>query len=670
MPLEREWAADALFRLAEWTNSTGSDYFRGLVRGLSEVLSVRWVYVNELHPEIPGRVRSVAGCADGAPDYTEYDLADTPCADVFTGVTCFYPNGVAKQFPQDPMLTYLGVESYAGTPLRGLDGQTFGLIVVMHDRPLDLSAHPGAVLDFIAGRAAAEIERTRVEAQLRQSEQQIRFLSESTPALLWRATPDGRLDYLSARAADYCGTSLENLLGYGYVAYMHPDDVSVKMGLWQRALQTGQPFEAEYRLRGATGDYRWQMTRGLAERDGSGTITRWYGSVVDIDDRRRAEEALRVADHRKDEFLAMLAHELRNPLAAICHAFEAQSRSNDDLQASEAMRQTMARQLKHLVRLVDDLLDVSRVTTGRIVLKREPIDIRDSVADALQTCREVVETRAHRVTTRLATTPLTVEGDRVRLVQVLTNLIHNAAKFTEPGGEIQLVADRRGEEIVLSVRDSGIGMAPGRLPQIFDLFAQSDPSPGRVHSGLGVGLTLARRLIDLHGGTLTASSEGEGRGSEFRIVLPAALEPPSAERAPPAPGVTMAPPSSVRRVLIVDDHRDVTRALERLLVLFGHEVAVAHDGPSGIELALRMRPDVILLDLGMPEMDGYAVARRIRAHQELSRTRLIALTGYGIDQTREGVREAGFDQHLVKPLDADELEAVLAALPLPSDAGG
>jgi two-component system CheB/CheR fusion protein len=662
MPLEQEWASEALFRLADWTNCTGEAYFCGLARGLAEVLSVRWVYISKLHPHKPRHVQVVACWADGAPAANiEYDLADTPCAEVLTGATCFYPTAVASRFPGDRMLADLGVDSYAGIPLRGADGQAQGLLVVMHDRPIDASRqHPCTILGLVAGRAAAELERSRVEAQLRQSEEQIRFLSESTPALLWRATTDGRLDYLSPRAAEYCGTSIDSLLGHGYVAYMHPDDVARKLRLWNLARETGQPFEAEYRLRAVDGTYRWQLTRALPQRDATGAITRWYGSVVDVDDRRRAEEALREADRRKDEFLAMLAHELRNPLAPIRHALAVQARSDDDLLVSREMRQTMERQVKHLVRLVDDLLDVSRLTTGQITLRRQPVDVRDIVTDAIEPCREIVDARGHRVTTRLPGGALMVDGDRIRLVQVVTNILNNAAKFTEPGGEIEIDAGQSDGAFEIRVRDSGVGISAERLPRIFDLFFQSDPSPDRTHGGLGVGLTLARRLVDLHAGTLTASSAGAGCGSEFRIALPRAtagrVHPAAPQIAAAAPG-----PSASLRVLVVDDYVDATRALERLLMVMGHEVIIAHDGKSGIELAERVRPDVILLDIGLPEMDGYSVARHLRSQPSTAAMRIIALTGYGAERARQNVREAGFDLHLVKPVDADELEAALSA---------
>ena len=660
MPLEQVWAAEALFRLADWTNGTGEAYFSGLVEGLADVLSVRWVYLSRLHPIKPRHVQVVAGWADGAPaEKIEYDLAHTPCAEVLTGTSCFFPTGVAKRFPRDQMLVDLGVDSYAGTPLRAADGQAQGLLVVMHDGPLDESQHPCTILGLVAGRAAAELERTRVEAQLRQREEQIRFLSESTPALLWRATTDGRLDYLSPRAAEYCGTSMEALLGHGYVAYMHPDDVARKLRLWNQARATGQPFEAEYRLRGVDGSYRWQLTRALPARDATGAIVRWYGSVVDVDDHRRAEEALRQADRRKDEFLAMLAHELRNPLAPIRHALEVQARSDDAVAVSREMRETMERQVKHLVRLVDDLLDVSRLTTGNITLRCEPVDVRDLVADAIETCRELIDAKGHRVTTDLPAEALIVDGDRIRLVQVLTNILNNAAKFTGNGGEIHIAVGGRSGAIDIRVRDSGVGISEERLPRIFDLFFQSDQSPDRAHGGLGVGLTLARRLVDLHVGTLTASSAGVGCGSEFCMALPRATADRSMSIAAPQSAATSQQPPVRLRVLVVDDYIDATRALERLLTVMGHEVIVANDGKSGIELAERVRPDVILLDIGLPEMDGYSVARSLRSLPAISTTRIIALTGYGAEQARKSAREAGFDLHLVKPVDADELQAAL-----------
>jgi PAS domain S-box-containing protein len=658
---EREWIADALLRLADRTNGTGDAYFHGLVSGLADVLSVRWVYVNRLHPNLAHHAQVVAGWADGAlTPPIEYDLAGTPCAEVLTGIPCFYPTGVADRFPGDRMLSDLGVVSYAATPLRGVDGRAKGLLSIMHDGPLDASRSPCRILDLVAGRAAAELERSNAEAQLRRREEEIRFISESAPAVLWTARPDGLLDYISPRAAEYCGTSLDSLLGRGYLAYLHPEDVAPTLDLWAHARSTEAAFEAEYRLRRADGTYRWHLARALPRRDTSSTITRWYGSVVDVDGRRRAELALRESDRRKDEFLALLAHELRNPLAPIRHALDVQAMAGGDLQVWKDMRETMERQLAHLVRLVDDLLDVSRLTTGQIALRRELVDIREVVADALDSCRQLFAARKHRVTTDLPSDPLMVHGDRIRLSQALTNVVNNAAKFTAPGGEIYLDARHFDGMVEIRVRDSGVGICEERLPRIFDLFWRSDASPDREHGGLGVGLTLARWLVDLHAGALSASSAGEDRGSEFRIRLPSTTAVPARRDAIPT---RQAPPidsASALHVLVIDDNVDATNALNRLLRIMGYAVTIAYDGTSGIDMARQLHPDVILLDIGLPRMDGYAVARHLRSLPDLATTRIIALTGYGHDAS-ERVRAAGMDRHLIKPVDADELLAVLGA---------
>ncbi len=429
------------------------------------------------------------------------------------------------------MLSDLGVDSYAGTPLRGADGQAHGLLVIMHDRPMDASRHhPCTILDLVAGRAAAELERSRVEEQLRKSEEQIRFLSESTPALLWRATPDGRLDYLSPRAAEYRGVP-DRVAPWPRVRGAHAS----RRRRAQAAVVEGRARNRQsVRSRVPPARREWHLPLAVdasaAEARRSPARSRkWYGSVVDVDDKRRAEEALREADRRKDEFLAMLAHELRNPLAPIRHALTVQARS-EDVEVWTEMRQTMERQVQHLVRLVDDLLDVSRLTMGRITLRREPVDVRDIVADALETCREAIEAKEHRVTTRVPSEALVVDGDRIRLVQILTNILNNAAKFTEPGGEIDIAATRSGDVVEIRVRDSGVGISEERLPRIFDLFSQSDPSPT---APTAVSASDSRSRADLSTctrATLTASSAGPGRGSEFRIALRALTTAPIRQR--------------------------------------------------------------------------------------------------------------------------------------------
>ncbi|HVR97214.1 MAG TPA: ATP-binding protein [Thermoanaerobaculia bacterium] len=370
---------------------------------------------------------------------------------------------------------------------------------------------------------------------------------------------------------------------------------------------------------------------------------------------------LATADQRKDEFLAMLAHELRNPLAAISSAGHVlgQTRSAVDPQAAE-LAAVIGRQTRHLTRLVDDLLDVSRFTRGKIELHKGLIELRHVVQGAVETTRPLIERRRHDLTIALPDEPLWLEADATRLAQVLANLLHNAAKFTEPGGHIALTVGRQGGEVAVAVRDDGSGIDPALLPRIFDLFVQEDRSLARSHGGLGIGLTLVRSLVEKHGGRVEAYSEGPGRGSELTVHLP--LCPGPQQTIPAAPQVEAAgePPS---RILVVEDNADTADALAELLRLWGHEVTVVHDGLMALEAARNVRPEVVLLDIGLPGMDGYEVARALRSLGSLDGALLIALTGYGQDSDRHRSQLAGFDHHMVKPVDVPRLRQIIARQP-------
>jgi signal transduction histidine kinase len=373
--------------------------------------------------------------------------------------------------------------------------------------------------------------------------------------------------------------------------------------------------------------------------------------------RRRVEE-LAAADRRKDEFLAMLAHELRNPLAAIANAGQVlDGREGIDPHSRELLAM-IGRQSRHLARLVDDLLDVSRFSRGRIELRCAPIELRRAIEGAVESARPHVEQRRHALTISLPDEPLWLQADLTRIEQVFANLLHNAAKFTEPGGSIELAAERRATEVVVRVRDDGTGIAPELLPNIFDLFVQEERSLARSRGGLGIGLTLVRTLVERHGGSIEAASDGPGRGSELRVRLPL-IPTPAAAAAP-----LCVPPPAVAggiRVLLVEDNLDAAEALGELLRLWGHQVEMAHDGVAALHGAREGRPDVVLLDIGLPGMDGYEVAGRLRATPGLERVTLIALTGYGQEADRQRSRLAGFDHHLVKPVDLDGLRALLTA---------
>ena len=377
----------------------------------------------------------------------------------------------------------------------------------------------------------------------------------------------------------------------------------------------------------------------------------------------RANEALREADRRKDEFLATLAHELRNPLAPIRNSLEILKMPRVEASTARQTREMMERQVHHLVRLVDDLLDVSRVMRGKIELRKEPVELANVVVRAVETAQPLIEVQGHRLEISLPPESLLLDADPVRLAQVVGNLLTNAAKYTEANGRIVLSAERQGQEAVLRVRDNGIGIAPDMLPHIFELFVQADHASSRSQGGLGIGLTLVKNLVEMHGGRVEAHSGGLGKGTEFTVRLPLSVleeETPSQE----SPGEREAASSSGHRLLIVDDNEDAATSLAMLLRLKGYQLRVAHDGPSALELAKVFRPAMIFLDIGMPGMDGYEVARRLRQQPETKDIVLAALTGWGQEEDRRRSAEAGFDHHLVKPIEAKRLEGLLAELKL------
>ncbi len=381
-------------------------------------------------------------------------------------------------------------------------------------------------------------------------------------------------------------------------------------------------------------------------------------NIRDISDRKRAEESLREANRRKDEFLAMLAHELRNPLAPIRNAVEVMRLKGTDDPEVQWARDVVERQVKQLARLVDDLLDVSRISRGKIHLQMGPVDLAAVVARALEISRSLIDAHKHSLQVSLPEQTLQVAGDPTRLAQVLSNLLNNAAKYTDEGGSIELTVEASASEAILRVRDTGLGIAADMLPQIFEMFTQVQGSVSRSDGGLGIGLTLVRSLVEMHGGSVAAHSEGHGHGSEFVVRLPLLQEaaPPAAAKAE-QPKLRKVP---ARSVLIVDNNQDAADSLALLLHAAGQEVRTAYDGPTALDLARARPPDVVLLDIGMPGMNGLEVARRLRQDLGLKQAILVALTGYGREEDRRRSQEAGFNAHLVKPADMHALECLLA----------
>ena len=373
-------------------------------------------------------------------------------------------------------------------------------------------------------------------------------------------------------------------------------------------------------------------------------------------ERSQAEDALRAADRRKDEFLATLAHELRNPLAPIRNAVFLMQTQSGDAEAMGRMRAIVDRQVQQMVRLVDDLLDVSRITTGKLALRRERVELRAVAASALEAAEPLMRAREHRLETRLPPAGQYVNADPTRLAQVFLNLLNNAAKFTEPGGRIEFDLALGAGELSARVRDNGIGIAPEMLEPIFDMFAQADRSLERSAAGLGVGLSLSRRLVELHGGSVTGHSDGIGRGAEFTVRIP--LLAAEGDALPRARGAAGEAPGR-QRILLVDDNVDFADSLAAMLRAMGHEVRVEHDGLAACVAAAEFRPGIAFLDIGLPKLNGYDLARRLRAAPETRNAILVAVTGWGQPGDRQRAKEAGFDEHMVKPVEMDRLQAIL-----------
>ncbi len=514
-------------------------------------------------------------------------------------------------------------------------------------------------------------EVKRGQEALRQSEERLSLAVHGTGMATWDVD-------LKIGKALWSETHFQ-ILGYDPIASgeatlemwqsrVHPDDRERVLCALEQARNERSLYAPEHRIiRADTGEERWLSVFGRFLYDLAGEAVRFVGVMYDVTERKDME-ALKEIDRRKDEFLATLAHELRNPLAAIGNAVRIMRLSGDDPVEARETRDMLERQLGQLIRIVDDLLDVSRIVEGKIDLRKERVTLEAVVKTAVETSRSFIEASGHELTLTLPPEPVVLDADPVRLAQVLSNLLNNAAKFTEAGGRIWLTAEtssggqESSEQVVIRVRDTGIGIPAVLLPRIFAMFTQADRSLERSRGGLGLGLTLARSLVQMHGGTIEAHSAGPGQGSELVVRLPCAalgLEARDAG-AEESSGQEIAG-SPRRRILVVDDDRDVARSTETLLKLMGHEVRMTHDGPSALKAATAFVPEVALIDIGLPGMNGYEVAREMR--ERLPDVVLIAQTGYGQEAQRRRAQEAGFDIYLAKPVDFDQLEQVLGSMP-------
>lgn len=535
--------------------------------------------------------------------------------------------------------------------VRGLDGGADSYLIEPIE-PAELIAHVRALLRV-----------RRAEGALRESEERFRQMAENIDDVFWMLDPStDQLLYVSPAYRRLWGDeAISPAPGAGHWAgRIHHEDQPAVESVY-RALTTGTPYEIEYRIVRPDGNLRWVTERAFTVRDVRDRIYRLAGIVNDISERKANELVLREADRRKDEFLAMLAHELRNPLAPIRNAIELVDPSRaPTTQNFETMRTVIGRQVRHLSRLVDDLLDVARITQGKITLRQENVNMVAAIEAAIETVAPALTSKAHTLKTQMPDESLYIVGDGVRIAQILGNILSNAAKYTPQGGEI-LIDVRESEDVVqITVSDNGVGMSAETIPLIFDLFVQSQNSLERSEGGLGIGLPLARTLVELHGGQIQAFSNGPGRGSEFIVCLPL-TRPAQIDDLKPAPPVAVSRAAqAAKRLLLVDDSVDAATLLSMVLEAEGYDVRVAHEAKQALEVAAQFNPEIVLLDLGLPGMDGFQLAREMRKQASTAGALLIAVTGYGQAADRQRSLEAGFDHHLVKPVSIDEIQRVIA----------
>ena len=539
-------------------------------------------------------------------------------------------------------------------------GRIIGKFMAYFDTSHAFSEHELDLGLTIARQLAFGIERLRTEEARRESEERFRELANNIDQIAWTLDERGQATWYNRRWFEYSGTTLEDMRAGAGRTFHHPAHVQRVIERFEQCVAKGELWEDTFPLRGKDGKYRWFLTRAVPIRNEQGRIIRWFGTNTDVTELRELEDALLEADHRKDEFLATLAHELRNPLAPVRNAVQILRLKGPPSLEVQWAREVIDRQVQQMTRLIDDLMDVSRITRDKIELRKENVELGAILQSAVETSRPLIDASGHAMVVSLPTQPIYLNADSTRMAQVFSNLLNNAAKYSEKSGRIDLSVKSDGDEVVVFIRDQGIGIPPEMLPRIFDLFTQVDRSLERAHGGLGIGLTLVRRLIEMHGGTITAQSDGSGRGSTFIVRLPIAAALPTPELPPPAH--TPVDASRTHRILIVDDNDDAATSLSVMLTILGYETRTAADGVSGWEAAQEFRPQTILLDIGIPKMNGYDVARHIREQPWGEKIVLIAVTGWGQAEDIQRTLEAGFDHHLVKPVDPADLTTLLSSV--------
>jgi PAS domain S-box-containing protein len=613
-----------------------------------------------------GRVTTMNPVAESLTGWTQNDAEGHPLDAVFH---------IVNEHSREP------VENPAKRALRegvivGLANHTILIAKNGTQRPIDDSAAPirdgrgivsGCVLvfrDVTAKRDAEELLRKQ-QAEIRERLDELQAIYETAPVGLCSIDRDLRYVRINSRLAEINGLPVKDHIGKS-IHEVIPDLAAKIEPALRRILETGEPV-IETELQGERPPQPGVIGTWLESwyplRDADGKIIGLNKVVLDITDRKRDEvriydllRELKESDRRKDEFLAILAHELRGPLAPLRNMLEVIKQAEADAGVLRQARDTMDRQLGQLVRLVDDLLDVSRITHDRLELRTARVELVSILYQAVEVCRPLAERANQEFQVKLPEQQIYLHADAVRLTQVFSNLLNNACKYTEPGGKIWLTGERQGSDVAVSVKDSGIGIPADKLSSIFEMFTQVDRSLERSQGGLGIGLTLVKRLVEMHGGTVEAASDGEGKGSEFVVRLPILIENPQTVAVePPARPMTLN-----RRILVVDDNRDSATSLAMLLKMTGNETYTAHDGLEALQAAETFLPEVILLDIGLPKLNGREVCRRIRQQPWGRDMLLIAMTGWGQDEDRRKSQDAGFDYHVIKPVDLTGLIKLLA----------
>jgi len=512
----------------------------------------------------------------------------------------------------------------------------------------------------IVGAVVAQMDITdlaKTENALRESELKFRTITDAMPQMVFSSLPGGYNDYQNKHLYDFTGAEPGSLAGEAWLSVVHPSDVPTCIQLWSHSLSTGEPYEIKYRIRHKSGGYRWALSRALPIRNTEGTIIRWLGTCTDIHEQVLIQEALEDTDRKKDDFIALLAHELRNPLAPVRTAldmFRLRPPEDETLQRAVSI---MNRQIKQMSSLIDDLLDVARITRGKVSLKLQRCDLSSILHAVCDDHKGPMNASGISLLVDLPSAPIMLDGDIVRLTQVFGNLLHNACKYSKSGGTVKVKADflQTGNEtfVVVSVCDEGQGMSKELLSRLFSPFTQAEERSETLNGGLGLGLAIVKGLAELHGGDVRASSEGLGLGSTFTITLPVSR---TAEIAP-TESKNMITASVAKKVLMIDDNEDFAFSMSSALCSFGHELSVAYTGASGLESYTNFCPDVVICDIGLPDMSGYEVARSI-VNQSGDREKhafLIALSGYGQESDKQKAFEAGFNVHLTKPVDLERL---------------